>query len=58
MLFTIQLSAYYPDKDYGGDRIYRDMLEQARCADRQGYESLAILTANCSGAGIIRILIR
>jgi len=42
MHFSIQLSAYYPDKSYGGDRVYRDMLEQARCADRYGYESVSI----------------
>ena len=42
MRFSIQLSAYYPDKSYGGDRVYADMLEQARCADRCGYESVAI----------------
>lgn len=42
MEFCIQLSAYYPDKDYGGDRIYADMLEQARTADRCGYDSVAI----------------
>ena len=42
MLFSIQLSAYYPDKSYGGDRVYRDMLEQAHCADQFGYESVSI----------------
>ena len=42
MEFCIQLSAYYPDKSYGGDRIYADMLEQARVADRCGYDSIAI----------------
>ena len=42
MHFSIQLSAYYPDKSYGGDRVYRDMLEQARCADKCGYESVGI----------------
>ena len=42
MHFSIQLSAYYPDKSYGGDRVYRDMLEQARCADQYGYESVGI----------------
>jgi alkanesulfonate monooxygenase SsuD/methylene tetrahydromethanopterin reductase-like flavin-dependent oxidoreductase (luciferase family) len=42
MEFCIQLSAYYPDKSYGGDRVYADMLEQARLADRLGYESVAI----------------
>jgi alkanesulfonate monooxygenase SsuD/methylene tetrahydromethanopterin reductase-like flavin-dependent oxidoreductase (luciferase family) len=42
MQFSIQLSAYYPDKSYGGDRVYGDMLEQARCADKNGYESVGI----------------
>ena len=42
MHFSIQLSAYYPDKSYGGDRVYRDMLAQARCADQFGYESVGI----------------
>src|SRR5210317_2243052 len=42
MRFCIQLSAYYPDKSYGGDRVYSDMLEMARCADRSGYDSVAI----------------
>ena len=42
MRFSIQLSAYYPDKSYGGDRVYADMLEQARCADQCGYESVGI----------------
>ncbi|MBT8433713.1 MAG: LLM class flavin-dependent oxidoreductase [Gammaproteobacteria bacterium] len=42
MHFSIQLSAYYPDKSYGGDRVYRDMLELARCADQHGYESVGI----------------
>ena len=42
MHFSIQLSAYYPDKSYGGDRVYQDMLELARCADQFGYESVGI----------------
>lgn len=42
MHFNIQLSAYYPDKSYGGDRVYQDMLELARSADQCGYESVAI----------------
>lgn len=42
MDFSIQLSAYYPDKNYGGDRIYSDMLEQARLADYLGFESVSI----------------
>ena len=42
MEFSIQLSAYYPDKQYGGDRIYRDMIEQAILADRLGYDAVSI----------------
>ncbi len=42
MKFCQQLSAYYPDKAYGGDRIYGDMIEQAKLCDRLGYESVGI----------------
>jgi len=42
MEFSVQLSAYYPDKAYGGDRIYADMLEQAVLCDRLGYDSVSI----------------
>lgn len=42
MEFCIQLSPYYPDKSYGGDRVFNDMLEQAKLADRLGYEAVSI----------------
>ncbi len=42
MDFSVQLSAYYPDKSYGGDRLYRDMLEQAVLADRLGYDAVSV----------------
>ncbi len=42
MDFSIQLSAYYPDKSYGGDRLYADMLEQAVLADQLGFESVTL----------------
>lgn len=42
MEFSIQLSAYYPDKNYGGDRLYADMLEQAVLADKLGYDAVSI----------------
>ncbi|MEM7427197.1 MAG: LLM class flavin-dependent oxidoreductase [Pseudomonadota bacterium] len=42
MDFSIQLSAYYPDKSYGGDRLYQDMIEQAVLADKLGFESVSI----------------
>ena len=42
MLFSIQLSADYPSKDYGGDRVYGDMLDQAVLADQLGYDAVSI----------------
>ena len=42
MEFSLQLSADYPDKSYGGDRVYTDMLEQARLADRLGFDAVSI----------------
>lgn len=42
MDFSIQLSADYPDKSYGGDRVYADMLEQAILADRLGFDAVSI----------------
>ena len=42
MKFSIQLSAYYPDKNYGGDRLYEDMTQQAILADRLGYDAVSL----------------
>ena len=42
MEFSIQLSADYPDKSYGGDRVYRDMLDQAVLADTLGYDAVSL----------------
>ena len=42
MKFSIQLSSEYPDKAYGGDRVYQDMLAQAALADRLSYDAVAI----------------
>ena len=42
MEFNHFLSAYYPDTNYGGDRLFADMLDQARQADRLGYASVSI----------------
>ena len=42
MNFNHFLSAYYPDTNYGGDRLYADMLDQARMADQLGYASVSI----------------
>lgn len=40
--FSLQLSADYPDKDYGGDRVYADMLNQAVLADQLGFDGVNI----------------
>lgn len=42
MEFNHFLSAYYPDTDYGGDRLFEDMLAQARHADKLGYASVSL----------------
>ncbi len=42
MKFSIQLSADYPDKTYGGDRVYADMLNQAISADNLGFDAVSI----------------
>ncbi|MGR3621424.1 LLM class flavin-dependent oxidoreductase [Pseudophaeobacter sp.] len=42
MKFSIQLSADYPDKSYGGDRVYADMLAQALLADQLGFDAVSI----------------
>ncbi len=42
MEFNHFLSAYYPDKSYGGDRLIDDMIAQARLADDLGYRSVSI----------------
>ena len=42
MLFSIQLSADYANKDYGGDRVYHDMLDQAVLADKLGFDAVSV----------------
>ena len=42
MLFSIQLSADYANKAYGGDRVYRDMLDQAVLADKLGFNAVSV----------------
>lgn len=42
MEFSVQLSCDYPDPAYGGERLYKDMLEQAMLADRLGFESVTV----------------
>ena len=42
MDFSIQLSADYPNKSYGGDRVYADMIEQAVLADQLGFDAVSI----------------
>lgn len=42
MEFNHFLSAYLPDPRYGGDRLYADMVEQAKLVDRLGYCGVTI----------------
>lgn len=42
MQFNHFLSAYYPDTRYGGDRLYADMLSQAKLVDRLGYRGVSL----------------
>lgn len=36
------LSAYYPDTSYGGKRLFNDMVEQAKAAERLGYRGVTL----------------
>ncbi len=42
MKFSVQLSADYPEKSYGGDSVYADMLEQAVLADQLGFDCVSL----------------
>jgi alkanesulfonate monooxygenase SsuD/methylene tetrahydromethanopterin reductase-like flavin-dependent oxidoreductase (luciferase family) len=42
MEFNHFLSAYYPDTSYGGDRLYADMVGQAKLVDERGYRGVTI----------------
>lgn len=42
MKFSVQLSADYPDKNYGGEKVYADMLDQARLADQLGFDAVSL----------------
>ncbi len=42
MDFNYFLTSYLPTKEYGGERLYSDMVEQAVLADRLGFRSVSI----------------
>ncbi len=42
MDFNHFISAYYPDTSYGGDKLFDDMIAQAKLADQLGYASVSI----------------
>jgi alkanesulfonate monooxygenase SsuD/methylene tetrahydromethanopterin reductase-like flavin-dependent oxidoreductase (luciferase family) len=42
MHFNNFLAAYYRDTSYGGDRLYADMLAQAKLVDRLGFRGVTI----------------
>lgn len=42
MRFNYFLTTFLPRKDYGGDRLYREVIEQAVHADALGYDAVSI----------------
>jgi len=42
MKFSVQLSSDYPDKNYGGEKVYQDMIDQAILADQLGFDAVSI----------------
>jgi alkanesulfonate monooxygenase SsuD/methylene tetrahydromethanopterin reductase-like flavin-dependent oxidoreductase (luciferase family) len=42
MEFNLFLSAYYLDTSYGGDRLYADMIAEAKLVDRLGFRGVTI----------------
>ncbi len=42
MDFNFFLSSYLPDPSYGGARLYADMVEEAKVAERLGFNSVSI----------------
>lgn len=42
MKFNHFLSSYFPDPAYGGERLFADMVEQAKLADRLGYAAVSV----------------
>jgi len=42
MDFNFFLSSYYPDPSYGGWRLYADMVDEAKLAERLGFNSVSI----------------
>ncbi|UXX81504.1 LLM class flavin-dependent oxidoreductase [Roseovarius pelagicus] len=42
MDFCIQLGPYITDKSYGGDRVFKDMLDQAVFAEKLNFDSVSV----------------
>lgn len=53
MDFCTHLSMDYKHKDYGGERIYADMLEQAVLADQIGFESISVTEHHLLNLGMM-----
>lgn len=53
MDFNIHLSMDYHDKNYGGDRIFADMLEQAILADKLGFRSVSVTEHHLLELGVM-----
>lgn len=53
MDFCTHLSMDYKYKDYGGARIYRDMIEQAVLADQLGFEAISVTEHHLLNLGMM-----
>lgn len=53
MDFCTHLSMDYKHRDYGGARIYKDMIEQAEMADRVGFEAVSVTEHHLLNLGMM-----
>ncbi len=53
MEFCTHLSMDYKERSYGGERIYRDMIEQAVLADRSGFDAVSVTEHHLVNLGMM-----
>jgi alkanesulfonate monooxygenase SsuD/methylene tetrahydromethanopterin reductase-like flavin-dependent oxidoreductase (luciferase family) len=53
MEFDLHLSMVYPDKSYGADRFYKDMIDQAVLGDQLGYEAVSVTEHHLLELGVM-----
>ncbi|UXX81532.1 LLM class flavin-dependent oxidoreductase [Roseovarius pelagicus] len=53
MEFDLHFTMDYHDKSHGGDRIYKDMVDQAILADKLGYKSVSVTEHHLLEIGVM-----